>query len=411
MGALDQGAGALEYTVTSANSTTTEMNVATAAAGTDEHKGRWVYITDSSSNANEVRRVTSSDTAGVLTLASALSSATSTTTTFELWDEDIPPQIVNSMIDRAITSLSRKQSSAAVDTSLHTGAGIRTFDLPSSTSISGVAWVEYRKSIVGQLLSDADSTWTTSTSNVTVVKDDADFRQGGASARTLSAAGFTGGAMAYSASEGQSDLRGFTHLEAFVKSSSSHAAGVFQVGIDNDTAFGSPIEVDVGALAANTWTHQQMALSSTQQANSTGIVTVGLSSTSDPGTDEFVWIDAVQAVRKGTEQWVRFARNNWTIDKSSDQLLFKDGVTVPQYAMLRLGGWVLPDLPANDTVAVPADPDFLIYKTQALLMRALPDRREDSRGSLMLSAGEVDALAEDARRKASHTIGGVRWRS
>lgn len=91
MGALDQGAGALEYTVTSANSTTTEMNVATAAAGTDEHKGRWVYITDSSSNANEVRRVTSSDTAGVLTLASALSSATSTTTTFELWDEDIPP--------------------------------------------------------------------------------------------------------------------------------------------------------------------------------------------------------------------------------------------------------------------------------------------------------------------------------
>ena len=40
MGALDQGAGALEYTVTSANSTTTEMNVATAAAGTDEHKGR-----------------------------------------------------------------------------------------------------------------------------------------------------------------------------------------------------------------------------------------------------------------------------------------------------------------------------------------------------------------------------------
>ena len=412
LGAIDLGAGAVEYTATAANSTTTEITAATAGAGNREHVGRWVYITDTSANANQIRRVTASSTAGVLTLASALSSATSTSTTFELWDQDVPPQIVNNMIDRAITSLSRKQSGAVVNTSLHTGGHIRSFDLPNSTSISGVASVEYRQSVVGQSLNDGNSSWTTSTSNITVIKDTEDFRLQNASVRTVAAAGFTSGAMAYGTAQGDGDLRGFTHIEAFVKSSSSHAAGVFQIGIDNSTNFSSPIaNLDVGALDANTWTHQQLALSSTQAANSTGIVTVGLSSTSDPGTGVYTWVNGVQMVRKGTEEWVRFARTNWTLDKANDQIVFTDGAIVPSYNMLRLVGWLIPSVPASDTAAVPVSPDFLNYKVQALVMRSLPDRGNDQRASMLLDAERIDALAEDARRKASHTIGGVRWRS
>ena len=412
LGAIDMGAGAIEYTASASNSTTTKITVATAGFGTNEHRGRWVYITDTSSNANQIRRVTDSSTAGVLTLASALSSATSTNTTFELWDQDVPPQIVNNMIDRAITSLSRKQSAAAEDTSLHTGGGIRAFNLPSSTAISGVAAVEYRRSVVSQSLNDGNSAWTTSTSNITVDKDTENWRQQSASVRTLAAAGFTGGAMAYGSASGDGDLRGFTHLEAFVQSSSSHAAGVFQLGIDNSTDFSSPIaNLDVGALDANTWTHQQLALSSTQAANSTGIVTVGLSSTSDPGTGVYTWVNGVQMVRKGTEEWVRFARTNWTLDKANDQIVFTDGAIVPSYNMLRLVGWLIPSVPASDTAAVPVSPDFLNYKVQALVMRSLPDRGNDQRASMLLDAERIDALAEDARRKASHTIGGVRWRS
>lgn len=413
LGALDMGAGSIEYRATAANSTANQITVATAAAGTNEHRGRWVYITDdTSSNANQIFRVTASDTAGVLTLATALSSASSTNTTFELWDQDVPPQIVNAAIDRAITSLSRKQSAVAVDTSLHTGGGIRTFALPSSTAISGVASVEFRRSVTSIQLHDADSTWTTSTSNVTAILDTQDFRQGSGSARMLAAAAFSAGPMAFAAITSSGDLRGMTHIEAFVKSSSSHEAGVFQIGIDNSTDFSSPIaDLDVGALDANTWTHQQLALSSTQAATSTGITTVGLSSTSDPGSDVYTWVDNVQAIRKDTEVWVRFARNNWTIDKANDQLVFADGATVPGYNLLRLSGWLIPSIPSSDTVAVPADPDFLIYKSQAFLLRSLADRRSQDREAVLLDAERIDALAEDARRKASHTIGGVRWRS
>ena len=58
LGAIDQGAGTIEYRATAANSTTTEITVATAAAGSGEHTGRWILITDTSSNAGEIRRVT-----------------------------------------------------------------------------------------------------------------------------------------------------------------------------------------------------------------------------------------------------------------------------------------------------------------------------------------------------------------
>ena len=40
LGALDIGAGAVQYTATSSNSTTDEINAVTAAAGTNEHRGR-----------------------------------------------------------------------------------------------------------------------------------------------------------------------------------------------------------------------------------------------------------------------------------------------------------------------------------------------------------------------------------
>ena len=414
LGAIDIGAGTVEYTATSSNSTATEINVTTAGFGTNEHVGRWAIFTDTaSSNLGLIRRVTASSTAGVLTLSQALSSASQTTTTFELWDQDVPPSTVNAMINRAITTLSRKNAASAVDTSIHTGGGLRSFDLPSSTAISGVATVEYRSKFIGTSLSDGDSTWTTSdTANVTVTKDNKDFRQGNASARFLVAAGFSAGAMGYSAVTSDGNLRGMTHLEAFVKSSSSHAAGVFQIGIDNSTDFSSPIaDLNVGALPANTWTYQQIALSSTQAATSSAIVTTGLSSTSDPGTDVYAWIDNVQAIQEGTETWTTIHRRNWDLDRNGDKIMFRDGFTVPPYNMIRLNGWLIPTLPASDTALIPVDPEFLIYKSQAYLMRGGTDRRAQSRDGGALSVSEVDALAEDARRKSQHTIGGVRWRS
>jgi len=413
LGAIDIGAGAVEYTATSSNSTTTEVNATTAGFGSNEHVGRWTLFTDTgSSNAGLIRRVTASSTAGQLTLVEALSSASQTTTTFELWDQDVPPQMVNDAINRAIGTLSRKNSASAVDTSLHTGGGIRSFDLPSSTTISGVSAVEYRSRVTGVNLSDADSVWTNSdTSNLTLVQDDQDFRQGNGSNRFLAAAGFSAGAMGYDATSTATDLRGFTHIEAFVKSSSSHAASVFQIGVDNDTAFASPQEVNVGALEANTWTYQQMAFTSTQAATSTAIATVGLSSTSDPGTGVYVWVDNVKATRKGTEVWTTIHRRNWGLDRSGDKLEFKEGFRVPSYNMLRVSGWLIPTLPVSDTTPIPVDPEFLIYKSQAYIMRAIAPRRASQRDALLLDAERIDALAEDARRKSQHTIGGVRWRS
>ena len=140
-------------------------------------------------------------------------------------------------------------------------------------------------SVAATVLNDAASGWA-DIANVTESTDTSDYKSGTNSVQLVIAAGFTTGLVA-TFDTGTKDLTSPKHyaVRLWIKSSLSHAAGVFQLVIDDDAGCGSALEsIDIPALTANTWAHPVLDIATPTAGTLNSIDCVGITAVSDPGT-------------------------------------------------------------------------------------------------------------------------------
>ena len=137
--------------------------------------------------------------------------------------------------------------------------------------------------VAATLLTAADGTanWTAS-SGVTVAIETNDRKEGTASVKLTIAEGFTTGVVASEDLASTVDLSGHYAAGLWIKSDTTLASGVLKLLLDDSAGCGSPEEsLDVGALAAATWTNVHRNVSDPSAL--TAVACTGLSAASDPG--------------------------------------------------------------------------------------------------------------------------------
>jgi hypothetical protein len=312
----------------------------------------------------------------------------------------MPPQMVNEMMNRYISNITRKGSVPTQDISIHLGGNIYNFPLPSN--MIGVQTVSYRESVVSESVRPCDAAWANPQTHVTAAADDEDLREGNSSCKLTFAGSFTTGNVANDTFTAL-DLSGYTHIEFWMKSTiATDTAAYYLFLTDTGTE-----ELSVPAMSANTWTYHQVALANPQLDSA--ITSVGIKAGSDPGTST-IWIDDVKAIRSGTEVWTSVHRDFWRVEKD-DRRLELDPSGLPGYAsgLLRLKGLRVPALMSNDSDICEVDSEYVIHSVVAEVLRATADLTGDQRNAKAIEAGRREGLATSALIRSETPVPTPRW--
>ena len=247
-------------TVNGTGSTSQVIDSNGLTGGDDDYNGRFIAISDAGTADAEYRRVTdyvSSTT--TLSLQTALSFTPTTTDTYELWDERMPPERVNTLINDAIEEVSQTFLVPDQDESLFGSNKQRTYTVPSNIKL--LSNVKVRNKVTHKLLNHANSDdWTAGTSGpalTTVSKDTNEYRQGGASLNLLNSSSSIadGTVLAYKNLSGAVDISHTDKVEFWVKSSTALSAGSLELELRETNNSGTLREtLSLPALSANTWT-------------------------------------------------------------------------------------------------------------------------------------------------------------
>ena len=362
----------------------------TLVGGDDTHNGKWVVFTDDSASTVQITRVsdyTASST--TLEVTPALTAQSATADSYELWDDDQSPSIINDFINQAIIDASDRIFDPAESLALHTDGHVLRFDIPSGLSM--IQNIYYRNSVDAKRLHACASTFDETTdegfASFTQVLDTKDKRQGTQSLKMTIAGGASAGNFVTD-SITSVNISGYDYIEMWVKSTVATSAGNLKLHLDNGTvtADGNDLEsLNIPALSADTWTFVRMALSSPE--SDTAIVSVGLEYDSDLGACT-VWIDDINAVRNDSAEWIKVPRNQWKIDRQEQDIVFeKYFLGTAPYKLLKIVGGDKPALLSADT-STPEIPDqFLIAQGTALAYAASsggpatdPDQRRNQAG-------------------------------
>lgn len=348
-----------------ANGDTTSMIDTKVKGGADDHNGFWVRAT-SGSNDGEIVRVTDADGAGDLTV-DALSNATASGDTFELWDERFPPATMHDLMNLAVMDAYGAIFDPVEDVSLFASVRNSRFDIPTGFSI--LYEVQRRSYIKETLVHECDTVFdeTTDPATFTQVADTADRRHGSSSLKMTVAGGAAGDFVTDAIAA--VDLSDYTHLEGWVKSTVVLAAADYVIHLDSGVvqADGSDLEsLNVPAASANTWTHFSIALGNPE--TDTAIISVGLEMNVDKGA-HVVWFNHLRAVNQDTQQWTTIPSRLWRIDKQARDLhLRKGGLGVADYQLLKLIGGDEPALFTSDASVNEVPDEFIIYSTVSFLL-------------------------------------------
>ncbi|MBT4511293.1 MAG: hypothetical protein HOC20_03665 [Chloroflexi bacterium] len=155
--------------------------------------------------------------------------------------------------------------------------------------------IDSNGALVSPVVSDCDTAWTASGSNVAVTTDGADYKEVPASNKLTVAAAFTTGTMAYYNMSTALDMTYAKQMTVWIKSSADQTAGVIRLAVCSGTAGANAVEtLDTPALAANVWTEAIVALSNPGAIELSSINSIALIASSDPGTID-IHLDEVRA--------------------------------------------------------------------------------------------------------------------
>ena len=369
----------------SGNGSTTTIVDNTLTGADDNHNGKWVVFNDANGTAGQVTRVsdyTSSST--TLTLSPAVAASSATSDTYELWDDEYNPAVIDEFINQAIIEVTGRAYDPIENLSFHTDGYQLRFDVPSG--ISMVQDIHYRNSVDFKRLHQCAVAFDeTVDSDFTVSVDTEIKKQGSQSCKFVIAAGASAGDIATD-SITSTDISGYDYIEMWIRSTVATSSGNLKLLLDNTASCASPIEtLSVPALSADTWTFVRMQLSNPE--TDTAIISVGLEYDSDLGACT-VWLDDISAVANDTADWIKIPRNLWKLDKEAKDVIFDDYVhAVASYSLLKIVGGDKPALLSSDSDTSEVNEQYLISAGTARAYAASsggsgtdPDQRRSQAG-------------------------------
>jgi hypothetical protein len=368
-------------------STTSEVVDNTLIGADDNHNGKWVVFNDANGTSGQITRVSDYASSGtILTVSPALAATSATSDTYELWDDEYNPTVINDFINQAIIDASDKIFDPVESLALHTDGKQLRFDVPSG--ISMLRDIFYRNGLDSKRLHACGTTFDETTdSDFTQALDTKDKRQGTQSLKLTIAAGASAGDFVTD-SITSVNISGYDYIEMWVKSTVLTISGNLKLHLDDGTvtADGNDLEsLDIPALTADTWTFVRMALSNPE--SDTAIVSIGLEYDSDLGPCT-IWMDDISTVRNDSAVWERVPRNLWHVDKEESDIIFDSYFRgIAPYKLLKLVGGDKPAILSSDS-ATPEIPDqYLIAQGTALAFAASsggpstdPDQRRNQAG-------------------------------
>ena len=355
--------GALYVSSASGNGSTTTIVDNTLIGADDNFNGRWVVFNDADGTAGQVTRVsdyTSSST--TLTLSPAVASSSATSDTYELWDDEYNPAIIDDFINQSILETTGHAWDPIENLSFHTDGSTLRFDVPSG--ISMIQDVYYRNSVdFTRLHACAEAFDETVDSDFTVSLDTKDKKQGTQSCKFVIAAGASAGDIATDSITSK-DISGYDYIEFWAKSTVATSAGNLKILLDDTASCASPIEtLSVPALSADTWTFCRVALANPE--TDTAIISVGLEYDADIGAAT-VWLDDISVVKNDTAEWVKIPRNLWRVDKEAKDVVFDSYMHgVARYSLLKIVGGDKPALLTSDSDTSEVNERYLIAAATA----------------------------------------------
>ena len=379
-------------TMTGSGSTSTGVDAEMPNA--DDHENGNHLVFTSGTNDGSIRIQTSyvGSSTTFTTRGDVLAASTADGDTYESWDEDMPPARVHDMIDRAVRTITRKGAPPSTDISLHTYRDRRNYEFP--TAFVGLQHLNYRSSYTWTSIHNCNTVFDELVdTDVTASADGEDYASGNSANKFVLAAGL--GATDIIASDNISslDLSGYDTVEFWIKSTVALTAGQLRLRLSaSASAAATTEELAIPATSAGTWTRHQVALANPH--SDTAIISVGLIHTSDIGAAT-VWLDEVRAFVEDSSIWSRVSRANYTRDKDRRELVLNGAAySQTRYSLLKMEGYKKPTALTADSSTCDVEPEYLIMRTTAWLMRARGNRYAGRREADWLEAERLEGLAE-----------------
>ena len=389
-----------------AGSTTTLISLS-LVGGDDTYNGKWLTVADVTNSNNTETRIISDYTASAyrLTVQQAYSFATAAGDTFEIWDAQYRPEVIEEFINQAIIDATGQAYDPVEDVSLHADNRNMRFDIPSNISI--INRLYYRNKVTSTLLHSCNAAFDeTVDSDITVTVDTEDKKRGTGSNKFVIAAGASAGDIATD-SISSKDISKYDYLECWVKSTVATSAGNLKILLDDSASCASPIEtLEVPALTANTWTYVRIALANPE--TDTAIISIGLEYDSDLGACQ-VRLDDIKVVQNDTAEWTIFPKHLWRIDRNARDLILTDsGRLEAGYSLLKIQGGDKPALLTTDTATSEIDDSYIIARATGLAFAAASGGPGTDPDQKRQQAAFWFGLAEQSKRAFPTMITG-RW--
>ena len=370
--------GVMQLHTTDTSVDNASVIAATLRGGTNDHLGKWVRISDTSATtANETsRQVTLFDGVSDLT-TDAFGETIATSIDFELWDEDMDPDTIETFINRAINSAYKRGPRKSEYLGVTTKE--QRYTIPSG--FVGLSKIERRVAVESvQLVNEGKVFDKTVDSDFTSTKDLEDHRWGNASSKFVIAVGAAAGDTASVAPDvDPADITGMTHLEFWIKAiiAGTHAASDWAIQLKEGSAsLVDTIEV-ASALTNRTWELVRIALDNPEDDDAINEVAVEMNT--DVGAST-LWIDALRAIRIESERYQGINKRLWSVNTEDNQFEFETGERSqyhPGNTVIRITGVAEPRALSADTDVTQVDPTYLIPRTMEYAYMHMADRRGD----------------------------------
>ena len=305
----------LTGTTSGSGSTTTALD-ATLFGGDDEYNGSYIRLTSGTYDGTTRRITDYASSTGTMTF-SAVAGTVAGSVTYELWDSNFDPQIIDEFINQAIWESTGRIYDPEESLDVHTDKINARWEIPSQFAM--IQDIYYRHKYTSKTLHACGTTFDETTdSDITQAVSTEDYKRNGSSLKLTIAVGASAGDK-ITDSISSVDLSKYDFIEFWIKSTVATSAGNLKIHLDNGTvtADGNDLEsLNVPALTADTWKYCRVALSNPE--TDTAIVSIGLEYDSDLGACT-VFLDDIKAVKNDTAVWEKLDRNTWRIDKQGSQ--------------------------------------------------------------------------------------------
>jgi len=365
--------------------------------GDDNYNGKWLTVADVTNSNNTETRIISDYTASAyrLTVQQAYSFATAAGDTYEIWDAQYRPEVIEEFINQAIIDSTGQAYDPVEDVSLHADSRNMRFDIPANISI--INHLYYRSKVTFTTLHSCNAAFDeTVDSDITVTVDTEDKKRGTGSNKFVIAAGASAGDIATD-SFASKDISKYDYLECWIKSTVATSAGNLKILLDDSASCASPIEtLEVPALTANTWTYVRMALANPE--TDTAIISIGLEYDADLNACQ-VRLDDIKVVQNDTAEWTIFPKHLWKIDRSARDLILTDsGRLEAGYTLLKITGGDKPALMTTETATSEVDDSYIIARATGLAFAAASGGSGTDPDQKRQQAAFWLGLAEQAKR-------------